>query len=326
MQILSAFLALGLLVPSILADTCFGNNTQCGAGGSGKEITVVDMQNWCFFLPPRSGVLETVNAAEGCCDSAYCQRKPCSVSTDAVAFCSKAGLTNGAQPFVSGMWTSAHLVRDTANGRIQITGTYDVNLLASLNWIGANDEGGQFDLTGTNQYKVNSPPGGKPVGKNAQGGNYVEYVSLIGAGVFCIELCSSSYGCNSDNDYTGCLVAIPGDYNSPGFTEAAGTIYRQNSPPPNSTGLPLTLVPAPLITSGPTAVASPGGTVVMPIASPVASVIPSTAAATTAAATASPAANATAGASKSGAVSDLFATTFTLLSSVLVALTLALIA
>ncbi|TPX32085.1 hypothetical protein SmJEL517_g04752 [Synchytrium microbalum] len=273
-------------VPFVAADTCFGNNTLCGSGGVGKEITLIDMQNWCFFLPPKTGVLETVNAAEGCCDSSWCGRgKNCVASTDAVSFCTKAGLTNGAGAFVDGMWTSAHIVRDIPNGKIQITGTYNQQLMASLNWIGANDDGGQFDLTGTNQYKVNSPPSGKPVAP------YTEYIGLIGSGVFCMQLCSTPYGCNSDNDYTGCTIAVPGDYSTAGFTEANGTIYRQNSPSPNATTkAPPSLVPAPLISSI-KAVASPGSTNIFYAPSPLPSAPVASKAAASASATANPVAN-----------------------------------
>ncbi|TPX32033.1 hypothetical protein SmJEL517_g04749 [Synchytrium microbalum] len=228
------------------ADYCYGNRTTCGQGGPSKELTVIDLQNFCLFLPPVK--TEIVMTSEGCCETCA-DRKATNcepIASDAVSFCTFAGLTAGSRVFPSGFFTSAHLVRDTLNKKIQITGTYKPSV-----WGVSNDDGGQYDLTGTNQYRVNSPPGGKPVG-------YLEYLSLVGSGVFCIQMCSTPYGCNSDNDYQGCEVAIPGNYNA-GYTQADGVILRQNSPPPtNIEGLPKTLVGPPKITAGPSTVASPG--------------------------------------------------------------------
>ncbi|TPX36469.1 hypothetical protein SeMB42_g07065 [Synchytrium endobioticum] len=241
-----------VLVHDAYGDHCFQNRTTCGAGGPTKELAVTDMQHFCLFLPPVEG--QTIVDSEGCCEgvsSPGCTRAKTNcvpVSTDAVAFCTSAGYTNGARAFPPNLFVSGHLVRDTANKKIQITGKLTPGV-----WLKPGDDGGQFDFTGTGQYQVNSPPGGKPIG------GYSEYLSIIGSNEYCIQMCSSHYGCNSDNDFQGCQVAIPGDYESPGFTEAEGTIYRQNSPEPgHPEEKPKKQVGPPKISQGPSSVPSPG--------------------------------------------------------------------
>ncbi|KAI8811441.1 hypothetical protein BJ742DRAFT_797758 [Cladochytrium replicatum] len=198
-RIASAF-AIALVALSfshlVSADYCNKTTTPiCGAGGSGKSLVVESIQKFCIFLPPLPTL--TVLESEGCCGT--CDRlktnQCASVATDAVVHCTDPSIAPGAKQLPAGLIASAHLVKAADGSKIQITGTLN-NV-----YIMANDDGGQYDHTNTGQYEVNSPPGGGVSG-------YDEYVNLVGTGVFCIQLCKGTYNCNSDNDYTGCLVTF----------------------------------------------------------------------------------------------------------------------
>ncbi|TPX54071.1 hypothetical protein SeMB42_g00451 [Synchytrium endobioticum] len=225
-----------VLAPStVIADYC--NKTvynNCGFGGPGKQLAIV-VNNFCLFLPPNAG--DEVVTSEGCCGSSWCTRRPqkCApIATDAVVFCTNPNLAPGARSMPPNLIQSAHLVKSQDGNTIQITG-----LLNNV-WLDPTDLGGQYDFSGTGIWQVNSPPAGILQ-------NYAEFVQLVGNGIYCIQGCRyTSPGCNSDNDFSGCTVAIPGDYDTGFDIGVAASLPRQNSPINNKNQTAYSsLVPAP---------------------------------------------------------------------------------
>ncbi|PWN49575.1 hypothetical protein IE53DRAFT_136437 [Violaceomyces palustris] len=162
--------------------------------GMGRDLYINSATDFCLLMPPDPVNQNLVDA-----------------EAVAVSYCIKP--TNGTRPMPDGFIKTAHY-RETAD-YVQISGTYDPAIMN----LAANDCGGEYDNHGAEGV-------GNPVGVNIKNGytNFFEFIGgcdIPGNAVFCLRTCKGDQSypyCRNSLDLMGCLFTMPGDYDTPGFT------------------------------------------------------------------------------------------------------------
>ncbi|KAJ3196050.1 hypothetical protein HK101_010290 [Irineochytrium annulatum] len=155
----------------------------------GKIVGIKDQKNFCLMLPAEPGV--SIGDSEG----------------SAQSWCIGDYSTRGSERLPDGAIVSAHVIRTDAF--IQVTGKINEDMLK----IPDGDGGGQYD---------DAPKGSEPSSGGDPSLGFPHYVELVGSGVYCMRLCTSSgvdesSPCNMHKDTEGCDVVIGGSYED-GFT------------------------------------------------------------------------------------------------------------
>lgn len=160
----------------------------------GQGVGIESATSFCIIFPAQPGngintnyIAETEKSAvSGCTSQVPVGAKP-------------------AKSLPSGFIKSAHMISNEYYS--QVTGTYD----PSKYGLNPNDDGTQYDDSLASQGGV------LPDSGCAGFQGYLEY---FGGGTFCIRCCNYafSYYCNPSLDTRGCRAGIPGDYDTPGFT------------------------------------------------------------------------------------------------------------
>lgn len=169
-----------------------------------------------------------------------------------VSACTASAVPQGASPTKSlptGFIQSAHFISNQFYS--QVTGRYN----PSAYGLSPADQGTQFDDL-LAEYKGVLP--------NSGCAGFQTYLEYLGSGVFCIRCCkyAFSYYCNPSYDTVGCYNGIPGDYDSPGFTNNGVPAVTGSAPSTfGSAPIPIrTLVPDWLACAPATDTCSPGFT------------------------------------------------------------------
>ncbi|KAF9134071.1 hypothetical protein BGW39_008144 [Mortierella sp. 14UC] len=148
-------------------------------GKVGQTGTIVDQDDFCIFLPPTYGGDIAANEDR------------------AIAFCTKANMPNapGAKVLPKGFIKSAHFIRNTAAGWVQITGRIN----RSKYGLSPKDGGGQYDMRA-------------PVGASFSGYNAFVQLTEPDSEIYCIRACMTKADCPVNKSTHGCVGVLGGDY------------------------------------------------------------------------------------------------------------------
>jgi len=209
--------------------------------GMGRQLRINSATDFCLLMPPNPTKQNLVDA-----------------EADAVAYCTNP--VNDTRPIPDGFIKTAHFRR--TDKYVQITGTYDPSKMN----LSPNDCGGEYDNHGAMGV-------GNPVGAAVDGAHdFMQFMGgcdIPGNAVFCLRAChgGDSYEyCKNTYDLMGCLWVMPGDYDTPGFTNCNANYdlpvgyYPPPGPNPFRQGDPTT----------PAAVAAPASSQCQAVATPVA--------------------------------------------------------
>ncbi|KAI8454541.1 hypothetical protein BY996DRAFT_6413811 [Phakopsora pachyrhizi] len=162
--------------------------------GMGRQIQINSATEFCLLMPPDPTTQNLVDA-----------------EANAVSYCLKP--YNDTRPMPDGFIKTAHF-RKTSK-YVQISGTYDPRKMN----LSPNDCGGEYDNHGALGV-------GNPVGAAVDGAkDFMQFMGgcdIPGNAVFCLRAChgDDSYEyCKNTFDLMGCLWVMPGDYETPGFTD-----------------------------------------------------------------------------------------------------------
>ncbi|KAI7855849.1 hypothetical protein BDC45DRAFT_504881 [Circinella umbellata] len=141
----------------------------------GLTVTLEDKDNFCLMLPKSPGD-QNIGESE----------------KSARAFCTKEGLTPGAQMMPEGLIKDAEF--KTGSSYVEVTGVLNI----AAYQLSSEDGGGQYD-----DHGAGSPP-------NSHCINYPYYVSLIepDQNRFCIRCCHSYKNCNAGRSEYGCQAIL----------------------------------------------------------------------------------------------------------------------
>ncbi|KAF9111522.1 hypothetical protein BGX27_004814 [Mortierella sp. AM989] len=144
----------------------------------GQVASIVNQDDFCLFLPPMygGGIAENEDSAVAFC-------------TKPIASAPKAGL------LPPGFIKSAHLVRNTQKGWVQITGRMDGKKYG----LSKKDGGGQYD--------IKAPRGTRCAG-------YPHFVELVepDSDIYCIRCCKTKTDCPVNKSTYGCKKVLGGNY------------------------------------------------------------------------------------------------------------------
>ncbi|KAG0278910.1 hypothetical protein BGZ95_002798 [Linnemannia exigua] len=145
----------------------------------GQVGAIHNDKDFCLFLPPMYGGDIAANEDR------------------AVAFCTKANMTGAPKAGVlpKGFIKSAHIVRNTAAGWVQITGRMDGKKYG----LNPKDGGGQYDIKA-------------PVGASYTGYKY--FVELVepDSNIYCLRACKTKADCPVNKSTYGCKKVLGGNY------------------------------------------------------------------------------------------------------------------
>ncbi|EFP76502.1 uncharacterized protein PGTG_02943 [Puccinia graminis f. sp. tritici CRL 75-36-700-3] len=161
--------------------------------GMGRQIRINSATDFCILMPPDPTKQNLVDA-----------------EANAVAYCTNP--VNDTRPMPDGFIKTSHF-RHT-DKYVQISGTYDPSKMN----LSPNDCGGEYDNHGAMGV-------GNPVGAAVDGAHdFMQFMGgcdIPGNAVFCLRAChgDDSYEyCKNTYDLMGCLWVMPGDYETPGFS------------------------------------------------------------------------------------------------------------